>query len=253
MREVFFMKIIVNGAEGRTGRVLCRYIEEGDSHELTAYVDRRYETDEASRRFSTITDFRGDADCIIDFSHRSQTETLCSYAVRRRLPLVIAATGQNDADRALIEASSRFVPVLLSANLSFGTYLFRNLVRIAACEFKNSDIEITELHRRGKADAPSGTALMLSDDILSVRPECSVSFGCGGKNEKKQNEITVHSLRLGDRAGTHTVYFSGEGETVILTHEAGGRLPYAEGAVRAAVFLFGLKAGLYSENDIFRA
>ena len=247
----FFMKLIVNGAYGKTGSVLCRYVENGSAHEIAAYVDALAETDATERRFKNIADFCGDADCIIDFSNRSQTDNVCSYAVTRRMPLVIAATGQTDADTEIIRAAARFVPVMRAANLSAGIAVLRRLVRLAAAEFSNADIEITEIHHSGKVDAPSGTALSLAGEISAVRPETEVVFGRNRGKRKDKNEVNIHSLRLGGSAGTHTVYIALPGQTLALTHESFGRLPYAEGAVRAAMFLFGKKNGLYTEKELF--
>lgn len=245
------MKLIVNGALGNTGRVLCEYIGNGNAHEAVALVDRAYTTDVNGRCFSLLEEFAGDADCIIDFTHRSQTESLCSYAVRRRLPLVIASTGQTDADLGIIRAASRFIPVMLAANLSGGIALLEKLAVLAAVKLQSSDIEITEIHRRGKADVPSGTAKRLARSIAAVLPESVISVGRQNGDRRGEHEITVHSLRLGDCAGTHSVYFACEGQTVILTHEATGRMPYAEGAVKAALFLLEQSAGLYSEKDLY--
>ena len=247
----FFMKLIINGAFGKTGSALCRYIEDGSAHEVAAYVDALAETDATERRFKELADFCGDADCVIDFSHRSQTDKVCSYAVTRRMPLVIATTGQTDSDKEIIRAASRFIPVMCAANLSAGIAVLRRLVRIAVSEFPEADIEITEIHRRGKVDAPSGTALSLADEINAARPKSRVVFDANESGMRAQNEVAVHSLRLGDAAGKHTVYFALPGQTLALTHESFGRLPYAEGAVRAAMFLFGKKNGLYTERELF--
>ncbi len=245
-----FMKIIVNGACGRAGSALCRYIEDGNAHEVAAYVDVFAKTDASKRRFAKITEFYGDADCIIDFSHRSQTGDVCSYAVKRRLPLVVATTGQTAEDAALINAAACFVPVMKAANLSAGIVILRRLVRLAAAELRDSDIAITEIHRSGKADAPSATAAALSNEIAAVRPESRIIFGESRGIGKDGNDITVHSLRLGDCAGIHTVHIAMPGQMLTLSHESFGRQAYAEGAIHAAGFLLGKTAGVFTEMDL---
>lgn len=246
------MKLIVNGACGRAGGALCRYVEDGNAHEIAAYVDVLAQENISERRFAKIADFCGDADCIIDFSHRSQTEDVCSYAVKHRCPLVIATTGQTAQDTELIKNTARFVPVMKAANLSESAAVFRRLVRLAAAELRDADIGITEIHRRGKADAPSGTALCLVGDIAAARPESSFVFG-GNVIGKDKNETAVLSLRLGDCEGTHTVHIAVPGQTLTLSLESFGRQSYAEGAIRAAEFLYGKSRGLFTENDLFEA
>lgn len=245
------MRLIVNGACGKTGGTLCEFIEKSGLHKVAAYVDYRNKPDAYRRRYTSLDQFYGDADCIIDFSHRSFTEAVCSYAVERKLPAVIATTGQSEDELNVIRAASRFVPVMLSANLSEGIALLRRLVRCTVSAFPDADIEITEIHQNGKTDSPSGTAVMLAREAAEIRPDAVIAAGRTDGGRRNKDEITVHSLRIGDTAGTHTVYAGLPGQTIVLTHISSGRLPYAEGAVAAASFLVGKNAGLYTEKDMF--
>lgn len=245
------MKIIINGAFGRMGRVLTEFIENGTEHEIAAAVDIVCDKGKKNDCFCRLSDFCGEADCIIDFSDSSCTDEVCSYAVGRRLPLVIAATGQSEKDNEIISAAARFIPVLRAANLSREMAVFRLLVSLAASKMPDCDIEITEIHRRSKADIPSGTALMLARDIIGECPSRSYKIGSGKSGTGKNGVISIHSLRFGENAGTHTVYFAQNGQTLTLSHESHGRLAYAVGAIQAAVFIYGRAPGLYSENDLF--
>lgn len=96
------------------------------------------------------------------------------------------------------------------------------------------DSEITEIHRKGKKDAPSGTAATLAAEI------------------EKQNSspVPVHSIRAGNATGEHSVYFFGKDEAVILTHRATNVCVFALGAIKASEFLADKKSGLYSMSDV---
>jgi 4-hydroxy-tetrahydrodipicolinate reductase len=50
--------------------------------------------------------------------------------------------------------------------------------------------------------------------------------------------------------GDHTVLFAGSGERIEITHKSSSRATYAEGALRAALFLMQKPAGLYDMQDV---
>ena len=96
------MKVIVNGAGGAMGKVLCGMIEERDNYSLAAKVSMEFETDGSEGVFKSISEYSGEADVIIDFSNHSATKDLCEYAVSRKLPLIICTTGQTEEEKAVI-------------------------------------------------------------------------------------------------------------------------------------------------------
>ncbi|MCM1393167.1 MAG: 4-hydroxy-tetrahydrodipicolinate reductase, partial [Ruminococcus sp.] len=135
------MKIIVNGAGGRMGQVLCSLIEQSEDKAIAAKVSMEFETDAENLIFSSIEQFNGKADCIIDFSHHSATKLLCEYAVKNSLPLVIATTGHTDEELAMIDETAKTIPVFRSANMYLGVALAGCLAKIAAKAFPQADIE----------------------------------------------------------------------------------------------------------------
>ena len=60
----------------------------------------------------------------------------------------------------------------------------------------------------------------------------------------------VQTVRGGDVAGEHTVFFLADGERLELTHRASSRDNFARGAVRAAKWLHGRPPGLYDMQDV---
>ncbi|HIR09771.1 MAG TPA: 4-hydroxy-tetrahydrodipicolinate reductase, partial [Candidatus Avoscillospira stercoripullorum] len=59
-----------------------------------------------------------------------------------------------------------------------------------------------------------------------------------------------HSLRLGNTVGIHEVLLSTGTETITLKHEAYDRMLFAQGALRAAEYLVGKRAGFYNMDTM---
>ena len=243
------MKIIVNGAAGHMGRALCDLIAQGrQGAELAAMVDRC----PGEGMLGTLHDFQGEADCIVDFSHHAATEELCAYAVARGIPLVVATTGQTEAELACIHRAAEAVPLFFSANMSLGVAVLSSLVKQAAAMFPDADIEILEQHHNRKLDVPSGTALMLGRAVQEVRPQAELVVGRHENGKRDPREVGIHSLRMGNTVGIHEVYINTGTEVLTLRHEAQDRALFAAGALSAAAFLQGKAPGLYNMDDLTR-
>ncbi len=244
------MKIIVNGAGGAMGRVLCDIIKNSGKHETVAFCSMEYITDKENRLYQNINEYEGEADCIIDFSHHSATKDVTEYAVKKNMPLVVATTGQTEEEKAMIKSASERIPLFCSANMSFGVAILSCLAKIVAKAMPDCDIEIIEKHHNRKLDVPSGTALLLADSIKSVKADCEYNIGRPENGKRTKNEIGIHAVRMGNEVGTHEVIFATNSQVITLKHEAENRGLFAEGAVTAAEFLVGKDAGYYNMDDI---
>lgn len=239
------MKVIVNGALGHMGREVIHLLEE-EGAELAAAVDRAG----GAGIYPALSEYSGPADVVIDFSNHASAPELAAYCERRKLPLVAATTGYAPEELALLERAGESIPVFQSYNMSVGVALLVRLVRQAAAIFGGCDVEIVEAHHNRKADAPSGTALMLADAIKTMRPDAQYVFGRSGQHKRQPNEIGIHSLRMGNVVGEHEVIFATDTQTITLKHQAHDRSLFAEGAVAAAHFIVGQPAGLYHMDDL---
>lgn len=210
--------------------------------------------DVAQNAGTTIVESINDCDVVIDFSHADATEENCAAAMKANKPLVIGTTGQTREQLALIEQTAKTIPVLLAANFSVGVNTLFWLTRKAAELLGDGfDLEIVETHHRQKKDAPSGTAKRLAQILAQARaldPAKAIAHGREGMIGPRPNEqIGMHSIRAGDVVGEHTVIFASAGERLELTHKASSRETFALGALRAARWLCGRPAGLYSMED----
>ncbi len=241
------MRIIVHGAAGRMGNEVIRLVtSENSKNQLAAKVDA-FGGDDI---FTSLDAFEGQADCIIDFSNHTATPSLISYAVKRKIPVVVATTGHTGEELELIRDAARSIPVFFSANMSLGVALLCSLAKSAAMAFPDADIEIVEKHHNRKLDVPSGTALMLADSIKEVRTDAEYVIGRHEYGKRSKEEIGIHSLRLGNVVGEHEVIISTDTQIITLKHEAQSRSLFAEGALTAAEFLVKQPAGLYQMRDI---
>lgn len=194
------------------------------------------------------------AQVAIDFSRPDLSLRALNVCRAARVPIVIGTTGHGDEFEVRIAAASRDIAVLVAPNTSIGVAVAQELVRIASrslpAEF---DIEILEAHHKHKLDAPSGTALALARVAGTARgldPNEDTLTGRAGQRARRDGEIGIASIRAGDIVGTHTVLFAGSGERLTIGHEATDRSIFANGAIRAAVWLATQKPGRYTMANV---
>jgi 4-hydroxy-tetrahydrodipicolinate reductase len=195
-------------------------------------------------------------DVLLDFSAPAALQGSLDRAVAGGIPVLIGTTGLDEAADDCIAAASRKVAVLRAANTSIGVALLADLVERAARVLgPDWDVEISETHHRMKADAPSGTALLLGEAAAMGRgsPLEAERARLGTGLQRRRGLIGFASLRGGTVAGDHDVLFLGPDERLILSHRAENRMIFARGALAAAAFLVGKPTGLYSMRDVIGA
>lgn len=239
------IKIILNGACGRMGREVEALVASTDDMELCARVDKFGDS-----CFTSLAEYTGEADVIIDFSHHSAVTELLEYAVQRKIPVIVATTGHTEDEKTLIQKAAENTAVFHSANMSLGVALLAELAKKAALAMPDADIEIVETHHNRKLDAPSGTALMLAEELKETRENAAFAIGRSGQCKREKNEIGIQSVRRGNIPGIHEVLISTDSQTITLKHEAHSRALFAEGAVSAARFMAGKKPGLYNMKSM---
>lgn len=197
-----------------------------------------------------------ECDVLIDFSAPAALQASLDRAVSSGVPILIGTTGLDESADERIAAAAKQVAVLRAPNTSLGIAVLAQLVERAARVLGPEwDIEIAETHHRMKADAPSGTALLLGESAARGRgTHLNAERGRDGTGlKRKEGAIGFASLRGGTVAGEHDVMFLGENEQLVLSHRAENRMIFARGALAAARFLAGRPAGLYSMRDVVGA
>ena len=227
------------GSEGRMGAALVNAIAAaGQQH-------RGIDKD------GDVTQLARDTDVLVDFSSPAALEATLDACIAAQRPIVIGTTGLEERHHYLIDDAARDIAVLQTGNTSLGVTLLAHLVREAAARLDADwDIEIVEMHHRMKVDAPSGTALLLGQAAAEGRgidlTAASERGRDGVTGARGHGKIGFASLRGGTVAGDHDVIFAGDEEMITLSHRAESRSIFARGAVRAALWLTGQKAGRYT-------
>ncbi len=192
---------------------------------------------------------------LVEFTTPEATLEHLRVAAKANARAVVGTTGFSKAELREIDLLSRQLPIVLAPNMSVGVNLtLKILAQVASALGEDYDVEITEIHHRGKKDAPSGTALKMAEVIAQALgrdlAQVAVHGRQGMTGERSPKEIGILSLRAGDVVGEHTVVFGGLGERIEITHRASSRDTFARGALRAVRFVAQAAPGLYSMQDV---
>jgi 4-hydroxy-tetrahydrodipicolinate reductase len=256
--------IAMTGATGRMGKRLVALARESGRFQVLAAItrpDSPHQGLDAGQvagigpiGLPVTFDLRPTPEVLIDFSCPTAMRHWLKVCRDRGIPMVIGTTGLHQVDHAAIDVASEIIPVLQAGNTSLGVNLLLKVVAEVARKLgEDYDIEVMEAHHRHKKDAPSGTATALVDSILKAtgRDQSHLVFGRHGDDARRQpGSIGVHSLRMGDEIGLHTVSFATAGERVEITHRATNRDVFALGALKAAEWLKSQKPGRYTVGDV---
>jgi len=248
------MKIILCGALGRMGTAVREYVDKTGEAQITAGVD--FLSPPIFVDFPLYKDFNFNtsADVIISFLPPSaDINHLLGFAIRMALPLVICTTGLKPTELKAVSDASNSIPVLHSPNMSLGIAVMKEILSQISAGLHRAgfDIEIIEKHHKRKIDAPSGTAIDLANVIQNEVPEkTTYTYGRNGCEARGANEIGIHSIRGGGIFGEHSILFASENETLEIKHSALDRSVFAQGAVRAALFLTKMFPGLFTMEDV---
>jgi 4-hydroxy-tetrahydrodipicolinate reductase len=221
------LRVSLVGAAGRMGKTIVDLAKNDPNIDIVAQCDLGDAVEPAMKK----------SDATIDFSHADAIDGICHAALEERQPLVIGTTGHSPKQRETIEKTAKSLPIVFASNFSAGVNALFALTRSAAgmlCQ--GFDLKIVETHHRAKKDAPSGTAKTLAAILRKAR--------------NTDDQIPIQSIREGDVVGEHIVIFSGPDERIELCHTASSRAAFARGALRAAQWVIGKPAGLYSMEDV---
>ncbi|HEX7966228.1 MAG TPA: 4-hydroxy-tetrahydrodipicolinate reductase [Gammaproteobacteria bacterium] len=199
---------------------------------------------------SDLAEALSDADVLLDFSLPESTGEALEACLAAGKPLVTGVTGMDEALKLRLKAAGERIPVLAAPNMSLGVALLTRMAEQAARVLgPDFDIEVAEAHHKHKKDAPSGTALALADVMARARGTGPVDKRLERQGARAPGSIGFSVVRAGDIVGEHTVLFAGAGERLELSHRAQSRATFAQGALRAAVWIAGRPAGSYTLTD----
>lgn len=216
--------------DGKMGRTIAQMVQERGWH-LTAMLDQAHNRDGVGITRRAL----GDPDVAIEFTEPASAVGNIMACIHEGVPVVVGTTGWYDALPTITAAvNDEKASLLWAPNFSIGVTLFVELARQAARIISRTDfaVAMVETHHSAKKDAPSGTA-------LSIAQAMEPSLG---------KKLPVTSVRTGSVPGTHELIFDAPFEQISMRHEARDRRVFAEGALRAAVWLRG-KKGVFTMRD----
>lgn len=262
------VRIAIAGAAGRMGRNLIQSTDAFEGADLGAASERPESsligTDAGElasigkRKVLLVDDLEkaiDDFDVIIDFTAPAATLANLELCKKHNKRIIIGTTGFTEEQKKAIDEYASTIPIVMAPNYSVGVNLmFKLLEKAAKVMGDYCDIEVVEAHHRHKVDAPSGTALGMGEAIAGAMgnklSDVAVYAREGITGERDRNEIGFATIRAGDIIGEHTAIFADIGERVEITHKASSRTTFANGAVRAAVWLAEQPSGFYTMQDV---
>jgi 4-hydroxy-tetrahydrodipicolinate reductase len=262
------IKAVVAGAAGRMGRRLVALMREGTEFQVVGAVERPGHAD-LDRDAGEVAGggtlgvplvdsieaaLRG-AQVLVDFTAPQAALRNLEAASRAGVAAVVGTTGLSETDLRTVGELCARIPCVRSPNMSVGVNVLYGVLALVARTLGDGyDIEVIEAHHRFKKDSPSGTAERMAQVLAEALGRDLAQEGVYGRRgivgERTAKEIGVHAIRAGDIVGEHTILFGGMGERIEITHRAHSRDNFAFGALRAAQWVIGKPAGLYSFLDV---
>jgi len=255
-------KVIVVGAKGRMGSLICDILKDSAKHQVDLIKvdsDITVSYSKEVRSLDLVSKFvsKGETLLLIDFTNPRCAVNSAEFCQLMEVPLVVGTTGLKEDDLEVFEQASQVIPIVLAPNMSLGMNLmFKVVALMAELLGPDYDLEVLELHHRKKKDAPSGSAMKLGAALAETRNGTIEEVGKfhrqGMIGERTQDEIGMQTIRGGDIVGEHRVFFCGPGERLELTHMVQDRITFAKGAVVAAEWLLTErpKPGIYGMDAV---
>ncbi|WP_413853172.1 4-hydroxy-tetrahydrodipicolinate reductase [Candidatus Ruminimicrobium bovinum] len=253
------INIIVCGACGRMGSAIINMAKQDKVFNIIAGTEIDSSPAIGNKNPSIIksSDMESvinSGDIIIDFTIASNTMKNIEIALKKNAKLVIGTTGLTDDNKEVLKKASEKISIVFAPNMSTGINLLLNTVESIAKKIPDYDVEIVEIHHNKKKDSPSGTAIRLAEAVAAGHKKSLKDVAIYGRHGaqalRKQGEIGVHAVRLGDVCGDHKVYFASEGEVIEISHKATSRACLVAGALKAAKWLYDKPAGLYDMQNV---
>ena len=246
------LKIAVVGCTGRLGSTIVKNILSRDDVELT-YAVARAGNVYVGKTVADLVGGNSDLEIISDIEQATECDvfidctnadtfmktSICKYQKLSK-PLVIATTAFSAEDKEQIALLAKNIPVFMTGNFSIALHEFIETLKFVAKRISmDTDVQIVEYHHNQKADAPSGTALMIREALTMANPNLSTE------------KINICSIRGGSIFGEHEVIFANcKDEVMTFKHQVSSRETFADGAVEAMVWTSRQNSGLYNMDDL---
>jgi 4-hydroxy-tetrahydrodipicolinate reductase len=193
----------------------------------------------------------------IDFTSPEATMKNARILAEQGIHLVVGTTGFTSIQLyELKKLVQRYkIGLVYAPNITIGINLLLSVARTIARLVPQYDIEITETAQHYLKDGPAGTTRKIAAELLVIGSnpeEKRIKYDRKDNENRETGELELPSLRAGENTGVHKVRFAGESEELEITHRSFSRTAYADGALKAAKFIWGTK-GFFHMEDVLLA
>jgi 4-hydroxy-tetrahydrodipicolinate reductase len=250
------INITITGALGRMGKILIKRISKNKNLKLFSLTDiKSGKTINGIKIQKNNIEAFKKTDVIIDFSRPIASLEVLDYAKKFKKKVIIGTTGFNSKQNNLIKNYSKKIAIFKSGNMSLGINLLEYIVSIFSKKIpKSYQIGINDDHHKQKVDYPSGTALMLANAVSKGKNKNLESIKgkifLNKSGSLQKNKVNFFITRKGNTIGKHSVNFNNKIENIELKHTAFSRDLFADGALKAAVWISKKNKGLFNMQDM---
>jgi len=255
------VNIVVGGATGKLGSLVCDLINESDDLKLTGavvssnggHVGKEIYPGIIAVGPESIQDVLKDTDIYVDLTTPDAASKIIADVPMTGANIVLGTTAipQEVIDRMTENVKKYGTSALMSSNFAIGINVFWKVCEIMSDLLSDYDVEIIEAHHGAKKDSPSGTALEALKRVQLATGIEKTVYGRNGITGPRTKEIGMHSIRAGDMIGDHTVIFAKNMECLELTHRAISRESLARGCVESIKWMANKKDGtVHNMNEV---
>ncbi len=232
---------------GKMGKTIEKLIVENyPMHEVTLKIDANNLQDLTVENLQKV-------DVAIEFSTPQTVVENILLCLKAGTPIVVGTTAWADKLAFVIEKCNALDGSLFySPNYSIGVNIFFEINKKMAALMQNQpqySLEIEEIHHTEKLDAPSGTAIRAAEVILenyNLKKNWQLA---SNSTIDSPESLLITAKREPNVPGTHTVKYLCSVDEITISHQAYSREGFADGAIKAALWLVG-KKGIYQMKDL---
>ena len=251
------INITITGALGRMGQILINQTSKNKNLKLLSLTDIRVgkKINGIKVQNNSLEAFKK-TDVIIDFSRPKSSIEILNYAKRLKKKVIIGTTGFTKKEENIIKNFSKKIAIFKSGNMSLGINLLEYITRTLSKKIPNNyQIGISDNHHQAKVDYPSGTALMLASAVAKGKgkslDKLKGKYFFNKKGKLQNKKINFFITRKGKTVGQHSIIYNNKIENIELKHTAFSRELFADGALKAAIWISKKNKGLFNMQDMF--
>lgn len=193
-------------------------------------------------------------DVAIEFTNPESAFHNISILLNNNIRTISGSTGWTEKLNDIYQISkNKNTSFLWASNFSLGVNLFFELnLHLAElmAGYQDYDISINEIHHTQKKDAPSGTAITLANQILSINKTYNNWHLSEENDETQAASIPIFAERIDPAPGTHAIKYHSEIDDIEVIHTAHSREGFALGAVIASEYIHNQPADIYTMKDV---